>query len=122
MTWIQNITFVSDDVIEIVVKHKLIEISDESGDEEENKRDKGEKLSESEVEEPKEDITGNNDDELDEDDYRKSISIIITQAKEQYDEGQIDECQYNALLREVVILYADKTRKLEPVDSLDFQL
>lgn len=50
------------------------------------------------------DMRAENGEEFDAEDHKKTISIIITQAKEQLSDGQLDKNQYNALMYQVLQL------------------
>ncbi|XP_037871150.1 pre-mRNA cleavage complex 2 protein Pcf11 isoform X2 [Bombyx mori] len=50
------------------------------------------------------DLRNENSDEYDTEDHKKTISIIMSQAKEQYSDGQIDKNQYNTLVCQVLQL------------------
>lgn len=79
------------EVEEVMIKVKLIEISDESVD------------------------------ELNEEDYKKTIFIMLTQAKEQFDEGKLDKAQYNALLFQAIKLYTTMKENKASNESMKFQ-
>ncbi|XP_053616677.1 pre-mRNA cleavage complex 2 protein Pcf11 isoform X2 [Plodia interpunctella] len=50
------------------------------------------------------DLRSENTDDFDAKDHKKAISIIMSQAKEQYSDGNIDKNQYNALMYQVLQL------------------
>ncbi|XP_050672811.1 pre-mRNA cleavage complex 2 protein Pcf11 isoform X1 [Leptidea sinapis] len=50
------------------------------------------------------DVHAESVEEFDADDHKKTISIIMSQAKEQYNDGQLDKNQYNTLMYQVLQL------------------
>lgn len=50
------------------------------------------------------DLRMDNAEDFDADDHKKTISIIMTQAKEQFSDGQLDKNQYNTLMYQVLQL------------------
>lgn len=50
------------------------------------------------------DMRAENGEEFDAEDHKKTISIIMSQAKEQFSDGQLDKNQYNALMYQVLQL------------------